>query len=383
MTLFSHKAFFLLTNGRLIVVKEVKRSFFFDWANGFANVSKGHLWDIFTLKNPKFAIKYKVYSHFRSQGFVVKTGTNFGADFCVYRTLPSHCHSEYCVAIVDGVSSDNNNNHIKGFSVESDRMEWRHISSLTRVVPDVMKILIICYVLPKKWSSSKTAEHTSSLSTDSNKSFLGSIFSVGKAVLNFFSGEAKKEGLHNVDMKADKLENLPKEESNLDLLFNFETEESIDFSTESSLNNLVVRPVTAMIRRQHARGDNYQGIKQVQKKCKSTSILKRPRQIKSSSVGGKKSKKRRNANEVRSKVTSKNEWLWKNLKISSEIEGASISKKVNKKIKGKMNASDCYPNKKKKIRREVKSTEEIKSELDNSTIGLLPLLEQSEKHESK
>ena len=71
------------------------------------------------------------------------------------------------------------------------------------------------------------------------------------------------------------------------------------------------------------------------------------------------------------------------MKISSEIEGASISKKVNKKIKGKMNASDCYPNKKKKICREIKSTEEIKSELDTSTIGLFPLLEQSEKHESK
>jgi tRNA splicing endonuclease len=65
-------------------------------------ISLTELWSIFSI-NPSFPLRYKVYEHFKAQGFVVKAGLNFGVDFTVYRMLPSHCHSEMCVYIVNSM----------------------------------------------------------------------------------------------------------------------------------------------------------------------------------------------------------------------------------------------------------------------------------------
>ena len=31
----------------------------------------------------------------------MKTGVHYGLDFAVYRTLPTHCHAEMCVMVLD------------------------------------------------------------------------------------------------------------------------------------------------------------------------------------------------------------------------------------------------------------------------------------------
>ena len=114
--------------------------------------------------------------------YVVKTGLNFGVDYCIYHGLPSEYHSEMCVTVVDatggsvscgysalggiciaeaeqqqGVQVNNsclNNNStavdgrddndggaaaaniINARSVpQEELLSWRHISTLTRVVP--------------------------------------------------------------------------------------------------------------------------------------------------------------------------------------------------------------------------------------------------------
>lgn len=36
--------------------------------------------------------------------FVVKSGINFGMDYCVYRDSPDKVHSELCVRVVDAIS---------------------------------------------------------------------------------------------------------------------------------------------------------------------------------------------------------------------------------------------------------------------------------------
>jgi hypothetical protein len=38
--------------------------------------------------------------------YVVKTGMNFGADYCIYHTLQANCHSEMCVTVVDATAYD-------------------------------------------------------------------------------------------------------------------------------------------------------------------------------------------------------------------------------------------------------------------------------------
>ena len=109
------------------------------------------LWSVFCSKNAKFPAKYKVYSFFRAQRFVVRSGMHFGVDFAVYRLLPTQCHSEICSLVVDSINCS--------YSDESDpnsfqQLSSRHLSTLTRVMPDVMKLLVVCYVLPSStWSA--------------------------------------------------------------------------------------------------------------------------------------------------------------------------------------------------------------------------------------
>ncbi len=63
-----------------------------------------------------------IFEDFR---FVVRSGMNFGMDYSVYRLLPNKCHSEFCVQVVDARSNCN----------ISQMLSWRHISTITRVMP--------------------------------------------------------------------------------------------------------------------------------------------------------------------------------------------------------------------------------------------------------
>ena len=189
LLLFDEEAFYLFVNQHLVL----------KLPNG-KPVTTNILWQKFSEKNNQFALKYKVYAFFRDQGFVVKTGVHYGLDYAVYRTLPTLCHSEMCAMVIDatqpldlshlrfsggsssssssssgaaaGKSSHNTNNNTSNHHdmmdiestenheinediVEEDEFTrstcqqgWRHLSTLTRVMPDVMKLLTLCYVLP-------------------------------------------------------------------------------------------------------------------------------------------------------------------------------------------------------------------------------------------
>lgn len=52
--------------------------------------------------------------------YTVKSGTNFGMDYSVYRVTPSCSHSEFCVRVTTGDAEGN---------------DWRSISTITRVMP--------------------------------------------------------------------------------------------------------------------------------------------------------------------------------------------------------------------------------------------------------
>ena len=78
---------------------------------------------------------------------------HYGLDYAVYRTLPTHCHSEICAMVVDATKPLNLSNIVVDSShmeeIPEDEVEamlgdiatskcqqgWRHISTLTRVMP--------------------------------------------------------------------------------------------------------------------------------------------------------------------------------------------------------------------------------------------------------
>ena len=59
----------------------------------------------------------------------MKSGLNYGVDYTIYNTLPSKCHSEMCVTVVDAVTTTGT------VANSTDNMSWRHLSTLTRVTP--------------------------------------------------------------------------------------------------------------------------------------------------------------------------------------------------------------------------------------------------------
>jgi len=67
--------------------------------------------------------------------------------YAVYHNLPSQCHSEMCVTVVDSRDPSVTTGGTHSTSCcDMSTMSWRHVSTLTRVIPDVMKLCIICYV---------------------------------------------------------------------------------------------------------------------------------------------------------------------------------------------------------------------------------------------
>lgn len=101
-----------------------------------------------------------------SCSYVIRTGLNFGADYCAYQSLPSECHSEMCVTVVDAVrandkitSSEMSNGALCTGNSESsvcaegtnslgtrmDELEWKHVTTLTRLIPVRLLLLLLLF----------------------------------------------------------------------------------------------------------------------------------------------------------------------------------------------------------------------------------------------
>jgi len=138
LVLLDEEAFYLLSRGVIIVRTSEEKE-----------ITVSDLWIVCCFNSKRFPIKYKVYEHFKNQGFVVRTGASFGVDYTLYRTLPSHCHSEICVLVLDGTGSDSDV-AVTGTQMASNpgRVDWNQLGAITRVMPDVNKTFVQCYVLP-------------------------------------------------------------------------------------------------------------------------------------------------------------------------------------------------------------------------------------------
>lgn len=278
-----------------------------------STVTLQDLWDKFLEKNRNFPAKYKVYLYFREQNFVVKTGVHYGLDYAVYRTLPTHCHSEMCALVVDATEKSDISEGMES-SASKSQLSWRHVSTMTRVMPDVMKLLVLCYVLP-----ANTDTPLEDLDTITNEDVLRDVFDDG----------TNYTGKH------------------------------IDYSTPACLDHLRVHPTTCLVRRLPCKGDSYESITDIQMKYRRCSILKKPR---IEQVTKKKRRKRRDYTEIRKKTASKHNKVWKKLldfnpkkrtkTKSIGSDGNSISKSAEKRKTAK---------EKEERKRENKVTEQAKS----------------------
>lgn len=107
--------------------------------------------------NP-FLLKYVVYHHFRSLGWVVRPGIKFAVDYLLYLRGPAFTHAEFAIMIVPSYSHPSwskNSTHKQ----EKDKRDWWWLHRVNRVQTQVMKTLMLVYVeVPPFWDEDHTQD---------------------------------------------------------------------------------------------------------------------------------------------------------------------------------------------------------------------------------
>ena len=83
-----------------------------------------------TLSDP-FLISYVAYHHFRSLGWVVRSGIKFGVDYLLYNRGPAFAHAQFSIIIVPS---------------DGRRKSWWWLHAVNRVQSQVLKNLVLCFV---------------------------------------------------------------------------------------------------------------------------------------------------------------------------------------------------------------------------------------------
>ncbi|KAF3163035.1 tRNA splicing endonuclease subunit sen2 [Orbilia oligospora] len=86
-----------------------------------------------------FLINYVVYHHFRSLGWVVKSGVKFSVDYLLYKRGPVFSHAEFAILIIPSYSRWEGKEENVG-------REWHWLHSITRVNSQVKKTVVLVYV---------------------------------------------------------------------------------------------------------------------------------------------------------------------------------------------------------------------------------------------
>ncbi|KAH6638738.1 tRNA-splicing endonuclease-like protein subunit Sen2 [Boeremia exigua] len=105
--------------------------------------------------NP-FLLKYAVYHHFRSLGWVVRPGIKFAVDYLLYLRGPAFHHAEFGVHIVPSYSHPywSETPERVEYRKSKEGRDWWWFHRVNRVQTAVMKTLVLVYVeVPPPWDS--------------------------------------------------------------------------------------------------------------------------------------------------------------------------------------------------------------------------------------
>ncbi|QQK43080.1 TRNA-splicing endonuclease subunit Sen2, putative [Penicillium digitatum] len=95
-----------------------------------------------------FMTSYAVYHHFRSLGWVVRSGIKFGTDYLLYNRGPVFSHAEFAVIIIPSYSHSywSETQERKNYTAEKQARSWWWMHCVSRVQAQVLKSLVVCYV---------------------------------------------------------------------------------------------------------------------------------------------------------------------------------------------------------------------------------------------
>jgi len=106
-----------------------------------------HLQRLYARPDNPFLINYVAYHHFRSLGWVVKTGIKFCADLLLYKRGPVFSHAEFAVVILPSYE-DAEDEQSSPFPPHPNagQKDWTWFSTVNRVQSQVLKTLILAHV---------------------------------------------------------------------------------------------------------------------------------------------------------------------------------------------------------------------------------------------
>ncbi|KAJ6107618.1 hypothetical protein N7523_008941 [Penicillium sp. IBT 18751x] len=108
-----------------------------------------------------FVTSYVVYHHFRSLGWVVRSGVKFGTDYLLYNRGPVFSHAEFAVIILPSYSHSywSETEERREYTTAQQARSWWWLHCVNRVQAQVKKSLVLCYVeVPPPTASSEDIE---------------------------------------------------------------------------------------------------------------------------------------------------------------------------------------------------------------------------------
>jgi tRNA-splicing endonuclease subunit Sen2 len=102
----------------------------------------------------EFLLRYVVYHHFRSLGWVVRSGVKFAVDYLLYLRGPAFHHAEFGIQIIPSYSHKywSETPERVAYRKEKENHDWWWFHRVNRVQSAVMKTLVLVYVeVPPPW----------------------------------------------------------------------------------------------------------------------------------------------------------------------------------------------------------------------------------------
>ncbi|PGH07308.1 tRNA-intron endonuclease [Blastomyces parvus] len=95
-----------------------------------------------------FMLSYVVYHHFRSLGWVIRSGVKFGVDYLLYNRGPVFSHAEFAVCLLPAYSDPywTATEERRQETAKKEGRTWWWLHCVNRVQAQVKKSLVLCYV---------------------------------------------------------------------------------------------------------------------------------------------------------------------------------------------------------------------------------------------
>ncbi|OJA19235.1 hypothetical protein AZE42_08643 [Rhizopogon vesiculosus] len=118
--------------------------------NAFQNAHTSSLAPQLALPPPRFdnpfLVSYIAYHHYRSLGWVVKSGVKFCVDYLLYKRGPVFQHAEFAIVVIP-VYEDPQDQANSPFKLQNaEPFTWSWLSTINRVNSQVQKTLVLSYI---------------------------------------------------------------------------------------------------------------------------------------------------------------------------------------------------------------------------------------------